>query len=162
MKLLVWSTTVLLMHSAFAQTIEVLDIVPRGTKSRPLDEKKFKFISDRLYLDKPADYLDCEVRVAETKKERRFSTGVKIIEMLEVKFTSRRFRSDEHVVYFTLGSPLTIQKKNSNLAGPVEELKLESDDLYNTQFIFQHDGQGRITWMNFISDVGSFPCGIKK
>ena len=162
MKLYIWTATMVLMLSTNAQSLEALEIVPRDLKSRPLDIKNFKFISDRLYLDKLADYLDCEVRVTETKKERRFSTGIKSVEMLEIRMTSKRFRSDEHVAYFTLGSSLTTQSKNSNLAGVVEEFKLESDDLYNTQFIFQHDGRGRITWMNYVSDITTLACGIKK
>lgn len=162
MNFVVSSILMFLVQMAGAQNIEVMEIVPRGLKSVPLDEKRIKFISDRLYLDKTADYLDCEVHVAELKKDLHFSTGIRTVEMLEITFISRRYRSDHHVAFFPLGSPLTIQNKNSNFAGLVEEIKLESEDIYNTQFIFQHDGKGRITWMNYISDVGTFPCGIKK
>lgn len=162
MKFLGCIVVLALVHSVTARAFETLDIVPRNVKSFPLDSKNLKFISDRLYLDKLADNLDCEVRVSETKKERKFSTGVKIVEMLEIKYTSKRYRQDEHVAFFPIASMLTIQRKTSNLAGAVEEFKLESNDLHNTQFIFQHDGVGHIVWMNFVSDLTTLPCALKK
>lgn len=162
MKFIKCITVFVFFYSGLTQAYETLEIVPRGLISRPMDSKNLKFISDRLYLDKLADNLDCEVRVSETKKDRKFSNGIKIVEMLEVRYISRRFRQDEHVAFFPIGSLLTIQRKNSNLAGAVEEFKLESNDLYNTQFIFQHDGQGHIVWINFVSDLTTLPCGLKK
>lgn len=139
----------------------VLDIVDSNFKPRLMTLKDLKFISDRLYLDKLSKNLDCEVRVEEFKQEKKFSTGVQIIEMLKVTFKNVNFRADEYVAFFPLGSPLTVQKKNSQLAGVVEEFKIESNDLYNSQFIFQHNGIGQIVWLHFVSDVVSLPCSLK-
>lgn len=142
-------------------TLEVLDIVDRSVQTHPLNYQDLKFISDRLYLDKLADHLNCEIKVSEIKQEKKFSTGVKIIEMLEIRYRSTHYRQDEHKIFFPIGSPLTKQTKNSQYAGTVEEFKLEANDLYNTQFIFQHDGRGRIIWINYISDLHTLPCGVK-
>jgi hypothetical protein len=139
----------------------VLDIVNSAIKSKPMTFNDLKFISDRLYLDKMADNLDCEVKVEEIKQEKRFSTGTKIVEMLKISFRNDRYRPDAHVAFFPVGSSLTIQTKNSPYAGAVEEFKIESDDLYNSQFIFQHDGSGRIIWMNYVSDLLTLPCSFK-
>lgn len=141
--------------------LTVLDIVDPHVKSRSMTFKDLKFISDRLYLDKLANNLDCEVRIHEIKQEKKFSTGVQIVEMLKVVFRNTKYRSDEFVAFFPLGSKLTVQNKNSPYAGLVEEFKIESDDLYNSQFIFQHNGNGQIVWMNYVSDLISLPCSVR-
>lgn len=141
--------------------IEILDIVDRSIQPHPLTFQDLKFISDRLYLDKLANHLNCEVKVNEIKQEKKFSTGVKIIEMLEIRFKKSRYSQSENTVYFPIGSPLTKQIKNSPYAGSVEEFKLEANDLYNSQFVFQHDGRGHLIWMSFFSDLHSLPCEVK-
>ena len=129
--------------------------------SQPLTVDKMLFIAETLHANKPARNLDCEVKVKEIKQERKFSDGVKIVEMLEIRYRSSLLSYQEELVYFPLQSEIKIQKKNSRFAGSVEEFELQADDLLSSRFIFQHDGRGNLIWMSFENDFKTVPCGLK-
>lgn len=150
-------------QNCFADFVSMnpLEIIDKPVKSHPMTYKELTFISNVLYNGKLAKNLDCEIKVQEIKKEQKFLTGIKIIEMLEIKFRSSKFNSREHVLYFPVGGKLSTQNKNSQFAGPVEEVQLHAEDLPNNLFIFHHDGQGKIIWMTFVNDLKTIPCGVE-
>ena len=119
------------------------------------------FIAEILHANKPALNLDCEVKVKEIKQERKFSDGIRIVEMLEIKYRSSLVDYQEQLIFFPLQSLIKIQNKNSGFSGTVEEFELQSDDLANSRFIFQHDGRGNLIWMSFENDLKTVPCGLK-
>jgi len=138
-----------------------LEIIDKPIKSRAMTYKELTFISRLLYNGKLANSLDCEIKIQEIKKEQKFLTGTKIVEMLEIKFRSSKFNSRENILYFPVGGKLSTQNKNSQFAGPIEEVQLHAEDLPNNLFIFHHDGQGKIVWMTFVNDLKTIPCGLE-
>ena len=140
---------------------QIFAIVDRSIKSQPLTTQKMSFIAETLHANKPALNLDCEVKVKEIKQERKFSDGIRIVEMLEIRYRSSLLDYQEQLVFFPLQSLIKIQNKNSGFSGTVEEFELQSDDLANSRFIFQHDGRGNLIWMSFENDLKTIPCGLK-
>lgn len=149
-------------QNCFADNIgmESLEIIGKPIQPHPMTYHELTFISNTLYNGKLASHLDCEFKVREIKKEQKFLSGIKIVEMLQIKYRSSKFNSHEQTLYFPVGGKLVIQNKNSQFAGPVEEIQLHADDMPNNLFIFQHDGQGRITWASFVNDQVTIPCGV--
>jgi hypothetical protein len=127
-----------------------------------MDEKLLKFVSDTLYLGKPALNLKCDVKVREITEDRKFSDGLRRIQMLEVKFKTNYFGQYEETMYFPVGSQVTREIKVSKFAGTVEEIQLQSDDLEDSRFIFQHNGHGEIVWMTYEDDQKTTPCALKQ
>lgn len=127
-----------------------------------MDEKHLKFISDALHIGKPALNLNCDVKVREVTDERRFSDGVQRVQSIEIIFKTNYMNLPEEKMYFPTGSQLTKEVKVSKFAGTVEEIQLQSDDLANSRFIFQHNGRGEIVWMTYEDDQKTAPCAIRR
>ena len=143
-------------------TSNILVFASNNRQILPLNESLLKFISDTLHLGKPALNLRCDVKVREMTDERKFSEGVQRIAMLEIIFKTEYFHMPEEKMYFPVGSQVTKEVKVSKFAGTVEEIQLQSDDLANSRFIFQHNGRGEIVWMTFEDDHKTTPCLLKK
>jgi hypothetical protein len=158
MKYLILAFVLLVQLPSFA--IDLLVINDRNIKSRKMSILDMGFIAERLNADRVGLHLRCEVKVREIKQEKKFSTGTQIIEMLEIKFRSSNFLGNEQTAYFPVGTELKVQKKISQFAGSVEEFELQSDDLKNSRFIFQHDGGGQIVWMAYENDLTTIPCAM--
>lgn len=149
----------LLFHSyGYSQ---ILVFAKANRRIEPMNIEIMTFISETLHVGKPALNLNCEVIVREIKQERKFSDGIKIVEMLEIIYRSSLFNTPEQKAYFPIGSAITREEKVSNFSGPIEEIQLESDDLANSRFIFQHNGRGEIIWMSFADDLKTLPCRLK-
>lgn len=127
----------------------------------PMTIEQMTFIAETLHAGKTALNLDCEVRVREIKQERKFSDGIRIVEMIEIIFRGGVFNAREQKVYFPVGSVLTKAEKVSSFSGTVEEMQLEAADLANSRFIFQHNGRGEIVWMSLEDDLKTLPCRLK-
>ncbi len=128
---------------------------------KPLDEKLLKFVSDTLHVGKPGLNLNCDVKVREITEEKKFSDGVRRIQMLEIIFKTNYMNLPEEKMYFPVGSQVTKEVKVSKFAGTVEEIQLQSDDLADSRFIFQHNGRGEIVWMSFEDDQKIAPCAVR-
>lgn len=127
-----------------------------------MDYPLMKFIGDTLHTAKPANNLDCDVKVREIKQERKFSTGVRSVEMLEIIFFTRGiYNTPEQKAYFPINTKVSREVKNSRFTGIVEEFQLEAEDIVNSRFIFQHDGKGEIVWMRYEDDLRNIPCRLK-
>ena len=148
--------------SFLSNTTNILVFAGNDRQVMPMDEKFLKFVSDTLYLGKPALNLRCDVKVREITEERRFSDGMKRIQMLEVIYKTNYFNLPEEKMFFPIGSQVTKEMKVSKFAGSVEEIQLLSDDLTNSRFIFQHNGRGEIIWMSFEDDQKIAPCALKE
>ena len=152
---------ILSIIGACSQSIaDVLVFADKNRKVYPMDLKTLKFVSDTLHLGKPALNLGCDVKVREMVEERKFSDGVRRVEMLEIIFKTQSFNLPEEKMYFPIGSKLTQSVKVSKFAGTVEEIQLEAEDLVNSRFIFQHNGRGEIVWMSYEDDHKTTPCRL--
>lgn len=123
-----------------------------------MDIEMMRFIAETLHAGKIAAHLNCEVHVREFNQERKFSDGVRIVEMLQIRYKSGQMARPEKAIYFPLGSAITKEVKVSEYSGPVEEIQLEVEDLANSRFIFQHNGRGEIVHMSFENDLMTLPC----
>ncbi|MGZ3724236.1 MAG: hypothetical protein ACXWQQ_00465 [Pseudobdellovibrio sp.] len=154
--------SLLIKADDFAPRTAILVFQDHEEKQTELDHPLLKFISDTLYLGKPALNLGCDVKVREMNEDRKFSDGVKRIEMLEIIYHTSFNSYPEVKMYFPVGSKVTKRQKVSEFAGTVEEIEMESNDVQNRRFIFQHNGRGEIVWMSFESDTTTEPCLVKK
>lgn len=152
------AATLVFLSSARAQ---ILEFAQNNRKIQPMNVELMTFIAETLHAGKPALNLDCEVRVREIKQERKFSDGVKIIEMLEIIYRGAVTNPSPQKAYFPIGSIIIKAQKVSAFSGTVEEFQLESGDLANSRFTFQHNGRGEIISMNFEDDLKTLPCRLK-
>src|SRR5687768_11560980 len=67
-----------------ATTSNILVFASNNRQIEPLNEKLLKFISDTLHVGKPALNLNCDIKVREITEEKKFSDGIRRIQMLEV------------------------------------------------------------------------------
>lgn len=143
---------------------DVLIFAKADKKIQPLDRPLLKFVSDTLDNGRPAENLDCEVKVRDVHEDRRFSDGTRRIEMLELIYYTRSANGlPEQKAYFPVNSTqITRSTVNSRFAGSVEEIQLEADDMVNSRFIFQHNGRGGIIWMTYEDDLKTVPCRLKQ
>lgn len=140
---------------------QILEFAQENRKIQPMDVELMTFIAVTLHAGKPALNLDCEVRVREIKQERKFSDGIKIVEMLEIIYRGAVFNPIQQKAYFPLGSIVTKAQKVSAFSGTVEEFQLEAGDLANSRFTFQHNGRGEIVTMIFEDDLKTLPCRLR-
>lgn len=140
---------------------QILVFAHASRKIQPMSVEMMTFVAETLHVGRPALNLSCEVRVREIKQERKFSDGVKIVEMLEIIYRGAVVDPSEQKAYFPVGSIITKTEKVSSFSGTIEEIQLESDDLANSRFIFQHNGRGEIVWMSFENDLTTLPCRLK-
>ena len=140
---------------------QILVFAKADRKVQPMTTELMNFIAESLHAGKPALNLNCSVKIREMKQERKFSDGVRIIEMLEIIYQSSLHHSPFQKAYFPTGSVVTREVKVSAFSGTVEEIQIESDDLANSRFIFQHNGLGEIIWMSFENDLTTLPCGLR-
>lgn len=141
----------------------ILIFADKNRQVGPMDANLMKFISDTLHNSKPANNLNCDVKVRDIKQEKRFSDGVRTVEMLEVIFFTRSYMNvPDQTVYFPL-DVTTVERSeiNSRFAGLVEAFEVKANDMANSRFIFQHNGNGDIVWMSFEDDIKTVPCRLK-
>ena len=140
---------------------QILVFAKADRKVQPMTAGLMSFVAETLHVGKLAINLNCGVKVREIKQERKFSDGVRIVEMLEIVFQSSLFHSPEQKAYFPIGSVITREIKVSAFSGTVEEIQIESDDLANSRFTFQHNGLGELIWMSFENDLTTLPCRMR-
>lgn len=142
---------------------DILIFAQADRRTQPMDTPLLSFISNTLQEGQPSENLDCEVKTQIIREDRRFSDGVRRIEMLEVIYFTRSFTGlPEQKSYFPLDSKVTRSLVNSRFAGSVEEIQLEAEDTVNSRFIFQHNGRGEIVWMSYEDDLKTVPCRLKR
>lgn len=162
LSILVLLISVLVSMDASAQDSPPLLVKPAVKTSEKLNAAMFDFIAGTLNAGRVIPPLECSVRIREIKQERKFSTGTKLVEMLEITYRSNSFDLGEQKMYFPMGSRVGRQQKVNQFSGVVEEIHLEADDRLNSHFIFQHDGSGHISFMTFENDLMIAPCRLKR
>lgn len=140
---------------------QILEFAQANRQIQPMSTELMTFIAITLHAGKPALNLDCEVRIREIKEERKFSEGTKIVEMLEIVYRGAIFNPTAQKAYFPVGSIVTKSQKVSAFSGTVEEFQIESGDLANSRFTFQHNGRGELVAMSFEDDLKTLPCRLK-
>jgi hypothetical protein len=115
-----------------------------------LTPQTFDFIHGILASGRQHEMLRCRVEIRAIKEERKFSTGTKLIEALEIALFTDQFGPRSLKFTFPMGSRLGRRIVNNQNAGPVEEIKIETPEPYENWFQFQHDGT-RIVW----AEIGS-------
>lgn len=159
--LLLFSVSALAYESNLEHTSQILLFADPSKKVTDLDSSTLSFIDKTLHDSKMASNLACDYKARIISEERRFSTGVERVEMLEIIFISRYGHVHEEKTYFPIGSKVTRRQTNSKFAGTVEEIELESTDSHNSRFIFQHNGRGEIIWMSYEDDLETTPCRLQ-
>ncbi len=144
-----------LEHTSF-----ILLFADPSKKVSELNSDTLNSIDKVLHESKMASNLACDFKARIISEDRKFTTGVERVEMLEVIFISRYLHTHEEKTYFPIGSKLTRRLVNSKFAGTTEELELESTDTHNSRFIFQHNGRGEIVWMSYEDDFETTPCRL--
>ena len=144
-----------LEHTSF-----ILLFADPSKKVSELNSDTLNSIDKVLHESKMASNLACDFKARIISEDRKFTTGVERVEMLEVIFVSRYGHTHEEKTYFPIGSKLTRRLVNSKFAGTTEELELESTDNHNSRFIFQHNGRGEIVWMSYEDDFETTPCRL--
>lgn len=148
--------------SSYSGKADILIFADQNMQKMNMTPSQMEFIDKTLHNSNPAGHLACEVKARIITEDKTFSTGTKRIEMLEVIFISRFRDIKEEKMFFPVGSTtLTRRQPNSKFAGVVEEIMLETNDLPNSRFIFQHDGNGQLVWMTYEDDLKTTPCRLK-
>lgn len=116
-----------------------------------------------LHGSRPAPHLLCRIKVREIRQERRFSTGTRWVEMLEVEYLNpRAYARAQMKAYFPVGmTKVTRRETVSQFSGPVEEIVLEAEDRLGQTLTFQHDGRGQAVWMMMHDELMINPCQLK-
>ena len=127
-----------------------------------MDVKLMTFIAETLHTGKPLLSLSCQVRINEIKQDRKFFDGIRTVEMLEINYRSGLIHMPEQRFFFPLGSTVTRSIKTSQRSGVVEEIQLETDDLVNSSFVFQHTGRGDIASITYENDLMANPCRVQE
>ena len=129
---------------------------------KPMTTADLDFVAGLLHgghLDK--DML-CTIKVRTVRETRRFSTGEKWVEMLEVEYSNKRdYDGIPSKAFFAVGADLKKRMTESNIAGTVEEITLEAKDELNHILTFQHDGKNHIVHLEMLDMLGQYPCLLK-
>ncbi|MBX3041071.1 MAG: hypothetical protein KF789_10235 [Bdellovibrionaceae bacterium] len=129
--------------------------------ARKMDWDLKEFIAKILHSSVMAPHLNCSVKVKDLRQERRFSSGSRWVEMIEVSFRNSGEFAAPMKTFFAVGSNVTLKTVNSEFGGVVEEISLESGDRLNKTLTFQHDGKGQIVWMEMHDDLRVSACRLR-
>lgn len=158
-----FSVIILLSLPVFAgleHTSFILLFADPSKKVTELNTETLTSIDQVLHESKMASNLACDYKARIITEDRKFTTGIERVEMLELIFISRYGHWHEEKTFFPIGSKLTRRLVNSKFSGTVEELELESNDSHTSRFIFQHNGRGEIIWMSYEDDFETTPCRL--
>ncbi|MBC7371814.1 MAG: hypothetical protein H7326_09620 [Bdellovibrionaceae bacterium] len=143
---------------AKAQIVPVASDEPAA--NAPLGAVDFENITKLLHAGKLGPHMKCELKVRTSKEDRRFSTGPRIVEVLEVVFYPRGFYADTKVkVRFpaelsTFGSKIV----STHWSGAGEDIKIEAHDTLDHWLRFIHDGKGNIVQFTMGNSLSTYPC----
>lgn len=135
---------------------------PALALSSTLQARDIEDLARIFHGSKPAPNLLCTLKIREVREERRFSTGTKWVEMIEVTYLNNRdYARRETKAYFPVGSKLVRREVVSEFSGLVEEIVLEAGDRLGHTLTFQHDGRGQIVWMMMHNELMVNPCQLR-
>jgi hypothetical protein len=120
----------------------------------------FNFISGLLHCGKMDPNLDCSIKAREIKEERNFSDGAKLVEYIKVDFKTAQLGPRSTTITIPMFANLDKKIVTHYEWGPVEEIKTQLDDAYNSTVIFQHTGN-RIVYFEITNTLSIYLCGLK-
>lgn len=145
--------------------VGVLLMLAGGTdaSSLRLQSHEVEDLARILHGSRPAPHLLCRLVVREIRQQRKFSTGTRWVEMIEVEYKNpRAYARSQMKAYFPVGmTKITRKETVSQFSGPVEEIILESEDRLGQTLTFQHDGRGQAVWMMMHDELMVNPCQLK-
>jgi len=149
----------LLSLSATAQ----MYVSEEATASKPLTMDEFDNITKLLYAGKLAPHMKCDLKVRTIKEERTFTTGKKMVEIIEVVYYPRGIFSDMKVKVAIPAEVATYGTRYgaNQWSGAGEEVKIELHDSYDHWLRFVHDGKGGIIFFSLGNNLATYPCMIK-
>ena len=131
-------------------------------KEETLSESNFEDVIGALHNLKAAPHLSCGLKVRHIKELRKFSTGERLVEMIEVSYSNNQdYGGIEMNTYFPMGSKLKRALANSEFSGTVEEIKIESADRLDHWLTVQHDGRSHLIWAEMGNVYHVNPCQLK-
>ncbi len=159
MRFLVFTVVAMLALPAFSQ--EFASEEAQATKRLTMDE--FDGITKMLYAGKLAPHLKCDLKVRTIKEERTFTTGKKLVELIEVVYYPRGIYSDTKVKVLIPAEIATYGTRygSNHWSGTGEEVKIEAHDGYDHWLRFIHDGKGNIVFFSLGNRLATFPCMTK-
>ena len=124
---------------------------------------EFESITKLLYAGKLAPHMKCDLKVRTIKEERTFSTGKKIVDLLEVVYYPRGIYSDTKVKVLIPSDSATYGTKYAanHWSGAGEEVKIEAHDGYDHWLRFVHDGKGGLVFFSLGNRLATYPCMVK-
>lgn len=125
------------------------------------DHQSFDFVHGLLASPRLGPNLDCRISARAIKEERKFSTGTRLVEILEIELSTDHMGPRTLKFSFPVGSKLGRRIINNQDAGTVEEIKIVTPEPYENWFQFQHDGK-RIVWAEIGSMYTFAPCLLKR
>lgn len=145
----------------FAQEVPVFDDEPTAAKKLDLDA--FDNITKLLHAGRLSPHMKCEVKVRTRKEDRKFSTGTKLIEILEVEYYPRGLFADKKVrVLFAADLAKYGSKMASNhWSGAGEDIKIEAQDPMQHWLRFIHDGKNNLVFLSLGNRLATYPCLVK-
>jgi hypothetical protein len=154
-------TAFLFSSFIYAQEVPVFDDEP--TVNKKLDFEAFENITKLLHAGRLAPHMKCDIKVNTRKEDRKFSTGTKMIEILEVDFYPRGLFAEKKVrVLFAAQLAKYGSKMASNhWSGAGEDIKIEAQDPMQHWLRFVHDGKGNLVYLVLGNRLATYPCFVR-
>lgn len=125
-----------------------------------MDIELYEFVQALTANARMTNNLRCHVKSTSKKEVRKFSSGSKWVEYLDIQFETDHMGPRKYTYSFPLGSKIGRRITNMDGHGPIEEIKIESGEPYMNWFLFRHDGS-RIVWAE-VGNIYSFaPCLLR-
>lgn len=145
------------LHQAEAQSFPEIQDYPQPHQI--LRGESFDYFADLLTKHRLAPELNCEIRGRRVWSERKFSVGVRRVEVIEIEYRPGGFLSSEKV---TLAIPEGVKfgtrRVPNALAGVVEEYRVELRDSDSHWISVKHDGRYNLVWFEIGNKLRHLPC----
>jgi hypothetical protein len=130
---------------------------------KPLTMNEFDDITKLLYAGKLAPHMKCDLKVRTIKEERSFTTGKKLVELIEIVYYPRGIYADTKVKVLIPAEVATYGTRYgaNHWSGSGEEVKIEAHDGYDHWLRFVHDGKGGIVFFSLGNRLATYPCMVK-
>lgn len=130
-----------------------------GSMASAMTVDEFEFISGLLHSGKMDRKMDCSMKVRQIKEERSFSSGKKLVEYLQIHFTTGQLGPRSRDASIPIGAIMKKSIQTNKEWGTVEQIKIEIGDARSTWVEFQHTGD-RLVQFEIGDEWGHAPCGL--
>lgn len=137
--------------AAFSQDVALTEELSRDL---------FNFIHGLTANARIGPQLDCRIQSQKIQGTRKFSSGTKWVEYLNIELTTDHMGPRTLKFSFPMHSRLGRRIINMDQVGVVEEIKIETSEPYMNWFLFRHDGK-QIVWAEMGNMYSFAPCLLK-